>query len=421
MLNRDRLINASRPAFPILLSLVVWVALAPCSSLHADTLWITGVKIYPSPQAQPIELGAVLIREGVIADVTTSLPEEVKSDVEVVDGKGKTLTAGFWNSHVHFTPPVWSPPSEMGEQKLQGLLEEMLTSRGFTSVVNTGANPRWIAVLRERIEGGVPGPRILTAAGSFVGKDASPAYLDFKLPELETAEQARAVTAGAIEELRPQGIKIFSGSFVGPGEAAHMTLPVVKAVTETAHQQGVWVISHPQSLRGVELAVDGGVDVLAHTAPHAGRWPEALVHRAVERKVALIPTLKLWRYEAAKGPRTPGEIEAFQQAGVGQLRQFAEAGGEVLFGTDVGYMTLFETTEEFQKMSEAGLDYREILASLTTAPASRFVDESGTIAVGERADLVMLDGDPAVDPTAFARVEMTIRGGRIVFRAPASR
>jgi hypothetical protein len=50
------------------------------------------------------------------------------------------------------------------------------------------------------------------------------------------------------------------------------------------------------------------------------------------------------------------------------------AGGEVLFGTDVGYLQDDDPTEEYELMAAAGMDYRQVLASLTAAPAARFGD-----------------------------------------------
>jgi imidazolonepropionase-like amidohydrolase len=105
-------------------------------------------------------------------------------------------------------------------------------------------------------------------------------------------------------------------------------------------------------------------------------------------------------------------------AGVQQTGEFIKAGGQVLFGTDVGYMTDYDPSEEYVLMSEAaGLTAMQILSSLTTAPAQRFNEAGwrGRVAVGMDADLVVLDADPALDVRNFAKVRRTIRGGRVVF------
>jgi imidazolonepropionase-like amidohydrolase len=100
-----------------------------------------------------------------------------------------------------------------------------------------------------------------------------------------------------------------------------------------------------------------------------------------------------------------------------QLGAFSRAGGQVLFGTDVGYTQHFDTSEEFTWMSCAGMSYQEILASLTTNPTQRFgySTHSGRIAKGLDADLVVLSADPAQNSSAFSKVRYTIRGGDIIY------
>ena len=393
-------------------------------AVEADVV-ITDVKVYPSPMATPLPSATVWIKDGVIVGVSTdveppSKTAESKAEL-LIRGDGRSLVAGFWNNHVHFTPPSWPDPREMTDRDVSELLKSMLLRYGFTSVVDTGSDPAWLGELKQRIQGGVAGPRIFSAVGSFVGKDASPAYLDFKLPELETPVQAVQATREALR-LEPEGIKIFTGSFMGPGQALHMSQPVVDAITRTAHEAGVWVIAHPQSMRGLELATDGGVDIVAHTAPDAGALPAKLITKMVDRGMALIPTLQLWRFELTRGGAPPAVVDRFQAAGVLQLSEFAAAGGEVLFGTDVGYMTDFDPSEEYRKMAEAGLDHRQILASLTTAPAQRFLENEadGTLSVGQPADLVLLDGDPAQDVAVFAKPHLVLRAGQVIYRAAAS-
>ena len=86
--------------------------------------------------------------------------------------------------------------------------------------------------------------------------------------------------------------------------------------------------------------------------------------------VSLIPTLTLWRYELSH--EGISLADGLEEIAVGQLRAWVRARGEVLFGTDVGYMTAYDPTEEYALMAKAGMTFPQILASLTTAPAERF-------------------------------------------------
>jgi imidazolonepropionase-like amidohydrolase len=135
--------------------------------------------------------------------------------------------------------------------------------------------------------------------------------------------------------------------------------------------------------------------------------------------MSLIPTLKLWEFEAFKEKATPGEARSFAEKGMVQLQAFENAGGQVLFGTDVGYVTEYDPTEEYVLMSSAGLTPMQILASLTTAPAARFTESAarGTIAPRMDADFAVLAADPAQDAANFAKVRYTIRQGKIIYQA----
>jgi imidazolonepropionase-like amidohydrolase len=193
---------------------------------------------------------------------------------------------------------------------------------------------------------------------------------------------------------------------------------MVKAATGEAHRHHLPVFAHPQNLAGMELAIDGGVDILAHTVPDSPPWSPGLVDRLKSKHMALIPTLTLFDFEARKGTVSESDRDAWIAKMVAELRAFSQEGGEVLFGTDVGYIDHFDTALEFNLMARAGMSFRQILASLTTAPAKRFgvSRRSGRVAPGMDADLVVLDGDPAKDITALSRVRLVARAGRIVYK-----
>jgi imidazolonepropionase-like amidohydrolase len=71
-------------------------------------------------------------------------------------------------------------------------------------------------------------------------------------------------------------------------------------------------------------------------------------------------------------------------------------------------------------MVAAGLDWRAILASLTTSPAQRFGfgKRKGRVVAGMDGDLVLLASDPTRAAKSFADVRYTIRAGKILYRAP---
>jgi hypothetical protein len=117
--------------------------------------------------------------------------------------------------------------------------------------------------------------------------------------------------------------------------------------------------------------MDSGVDVLAHTAPMTGPWPPELTARILAHHMALIPTLTLFEVEAKKFGEPAEQFKNDMVAAVQQVQVYSKSGGQILFGTDVGYTDAYDTTEEYRQLGRA-LDWRQILASLTVAPAKRF-------------------------------------------------
>ena len=196
-----------------------------------------------------------------------------------------------------------------------------------------------------------------------------------------------------------------------------MPAAVARAAADETHRRGKPVLAHPTDVAGLRGALDAGVDVLLHTTLGVVEpWPAPLVAQLVERRTALVPTLKLWPFELAKAGVPDGVRQRLVGATQQQLKQYADAGGLILFGTDVGYMTDHDPADEYRLMAGAGLTPAQILASLTTAPAARWNEQArrGRVAPGQDADLVVLGGDPLADARHFADVRCTIRGGGLL-------
>ena len=381
---------------------------------------LVGGRVQPSPEAATIADGVVLISQGVITAVGPRAEVTVPPGATVIDCSGATVTSGFWNSHVHFTPSAFLQAGQAPAEQLASALRAMLTSWGVVHAVDTGSYLDSTLALRRRIESGeVPGPSIRTAGSGFAPVGGSPYYiLPARLPELTDAD----ATAAAVNGLLDRGadvVKLFTGSWARRDLIVVMPVALVRAATDAAHRRGKLVLAHPSNSAGARAAIEGGVDVLVHTFPSEldGRpWDRELPRMMLERKMSLVPTLKLFPFELRKVGLPAGVIEAVLGIARDQLRAFAEGGGQVLFGTDVGYITDYDTTDEYVYMQQAGLSYGQILASLTTAPAARFgaVNKTGRLAVGFDADVVVLEGDPATDIRALARVRTTMRAGRVI-------
>jgi imidazolonepropionase-like amidohydrolase len=398
---------------------LVLIAGGLCSG---SDLALIGAKIYPSPTQPPIENGSILVRDGQILSVGTASAIKIPSGATIINGKGLVVTAGFWNSHVHIFTPRLLRARDSTAAELNEEMDKMFNHWGFTTVFDLASVLDNTLALRRRIKNNeLRGPRILTV-GEPVWK-IEPVYVrDFlrenqiHIPDTGTPDQAISLVRDHAAK-GADGIKLFTGSLQDGGKVAVLPLPLAKAAVEEAHRYGMPAFAHPQNLKGVEVALDSGVDVLAHTVPDSPPWTQEFVARLKSANLALIPTLTLFDFEARRSQGIGQQREAWVSRMVAELGSYSRAGGEILFGTDVGYTDHFDTTLEFTLMSRAGMTFRQILASLTTAPAKRFgfSGRSGRIAKGMDADLVILDADPAQEVTAFSKVHYTIRSGNVIY------
>lgn len=381
----------------------------------AETLALVGGRVYAAPEAAPLANAVVVASGGVIREVGSASGVEIPKDARVIDCSGKTIVAGFWNSHVHFTEAVWQGAASAPAGPMQAHMQEMLTRWGFTTVWDLGSDPRDLLALRRRVNAGeIAGPNILLA-GDIFPRGGHPVYLpaEIQLPEAATAAEAAQMARDDLA-MGIDGMKLFTGVYRGEKPVINMDPAIAKAAVDVAHAQGRPVFAHPQNRTGMETAVAAKVDVMAHIVPgEAGYTPEQLA-RFKEQGTALIPTLSMF------STTIPDSAVAARvvQNGVGQIKAFSDNGGVILFGTDVGYMKRYDTSLEYELMHRA-LSAQAVLASLTTNPSRFFKAASkGRVEKGFDADLVVLDGDPLADVGNLAKVAYTLRAGEIIYRKP---
>jgi len=402
---------------------------APVVAADNDVQAIVAARIYTAPGRAPIDDGVVVVRGGKIVAVGSRSNVQIPGTAQrYTQCDGGVLTAGFQNSHVHFLESQFNDAARQPADALATQLSRMLTRYGFTTVVDTGSMLDNTLALRARIErGDVAGPRILTAGAPLYPENGIPFYLrdlppDFlaQLPQPASVEAAVAIVRANLEH-GADATKLFVATPQGNRQIAYMRLDIARAAADETHAHGKLVVAHPTDNEGVQIAIAAGVDVIAHTTFEGGPsiWPPEQTAALVAHHMSLVPTLKLWPYELHKAQLPADFVERALGDAIEQVRGFAAAGGQVLFGTDVGYMTDYDPTDEYAYLARA-LTPLQVLATLTTAPAARWKESEsrGSIDADKDADLVMLDADPVQDARRFAAVRCTIRAGRLIYSRP---
>lgn len=382
-------------------------------------------RLIAAPDAPPVDDAVIVMQAGRIVAAGPRAAVSVPAGARELGCEAGVVTAGFQNSHVHFTGAAFAGAASKPADGLSTALGTMLLRWGVTTVLDASSDPRNTAALRQRItRGEVTGPRILTAGGGLFPHQGLPFYLGDlpaavrdQLPQPATPQAAVGVVqfnvgAGA------DATKLFVATPQLGAPPKRMQPTIARAAADETHRLGKPVLAHPTDTEGLQQALAAGVDILTHTTPGVPEpWSPSLIGQLVAQKMALVPTLKLWGYEMVRHQVPVRVHEPFIASAQQQLKDFAAAGGQVLFGTDVGYMLDDDPREEYRLMA-AAMTPAQVLASLTTAPAARWNETGrrGRVAAGQDADLVVLAADPLADATRLADVRCTVRGGAVAWR-----
>lgn len=415
---------------------------APTSATggRTDVLAIVGASVLQDPMLDPMEDGTVVVRGGRISALGPRRSIQVPEDARVVSGEGKWLIPGLWDMHVHLTDAT-------------ELAMPVLLANGVTGVRDMGGDFEVVVDMeRRRSRGDLDGPRIFTA-GPYV--DGPKGGLPHRIT-VETAEDGRA----AVDSVRSLGadfLKVHNGvppdAYFPLVERAHrIGLPVVGHVPVevspvSAARAGQASLEHfvtlfegtlrerASGLDQLRGYVADGLDTLARdiAATDAYLTPTAYTYhlRADRGELARDPDPRR-RYVARSlreqwdawypltdrdGDSTIADLrEQFYQIGLEVIARFHEAGVPLLAGTDLAARDVlpgFHLHDELEALVSAGLTPREALTTATTLPA-RFLeaDSLGAIAVGHRADVVLLSEDPRADISNTREIEAVVADGR---------
>ncbi|HET9264382.1 MAG TPA: amidohydrolase family protein [Vicinamibacterales bacterium] len=383
----------------------------------------------------PRERVSILIAAGRIIGVQEGFVPPAGAGV--TDLSNATVLPGLIDSHTHITGEgtadaivraVTMGPVDAAVRST--LYARRTLDAGFTTIRNVGAEGGADVALKRAIdEGLVPGPRIWTARNGLsitgghgdqgglrpdLGGDATWQNGIVDSPE----EAAKAVRyqhkygADLIKFTATGGVLSINDS----GDLQQFTDAEMKAIVQTAHMLGMKVAAHAHGKRGMEAAIEAGVDSIEHGTYLDGET----IALFKQHGTYLVPTIIAGK-TVAEMAKQPGGLHPSvreKAARIGPLIQDsfrrAYAGGvKIAFGTDSGVSNHGENAREFGYMVEAGMPPMEAILSATRAAAALLgaTDTVGSIQPGRFADLIAVAGDPLKDITELQRVVFVMKGG----------
>ncbi|TDZ27385.1 Uncharacterized protein C8035_v010359 [Colletotrichum spinosum] len=392
-----------------------------------------------------VENTSVKIANGVIENVGTDTAATASPDAIVVDLKGKYLSPGLIDCHVHVSSVPGEPglSGGFGMDATTSLLRQSfvcgrILSKGFTTVRDTGGAT---LALKEAIQDGVfPGPRLFIAnqALSQTGGhgDRRGAH-DRSNPccggSGGTSPGLSSVVDGVPECIRATREQLRTGAdfikiMVGGGVASptdriehtQFTAEEIRAVCEVARGHGTWVTAHAYTPRAIRHAVDNGVTGIEHGNLLDG----ATARLMAERGVWLTPTLVTYdamasdRYAGFLPPENRRKNGEVLERGLESLRVAAAAGVVVCHGSDLLGPLQAEQSREFGIRRRALSDL-QVLQGATVSAARMLRREGvlGQVRAGFAADLIVLNGNPLEDVSILDEPERSvlavIKDGRV--------
>jgi len=411
---------------------------------RAPTL-VDNVLLFDSVAGRYVPARAVLIEGGKVKTVAAAGSIKPPAGATVIDGRGKTLLPGLWDSHLHVGGDDWN------------LLQNVAT--GITNFRSPGSMiDESLSLIKRR------------AAGELLAPDGKIAVIiDRKDP---LASQS-ALTVTSAEEAVAAVRKVKEAGLWGAKFYTSMTPAWIAPAAAEAHRLGLHVNGHvPAGMRPIE-AVRAGYDEITHiNFIMMQAMPQEIVDKAntaariegpakygkdvdldstamrafyselSERKTIVDPTIVVWEgsltsdgsaispayapFAAISPPTvsrgwriggyplfdglTRDDFRASFAKMVGLVGRLHKAGVRVVAGTDGSGLELVRELELYQ---QAGLTNEEALQTATIIPArmTGMADRLGSIEPGKTASMILVDGDASKDMAALRRVNTVFLDG----------
>ncbi len=404
---------------------------SPGTAVPQGPIVFTNVTVIPMDYERVLEGHTVVVEGERIMAVGATGEVEIPEDASVIDGAGRWLIPGLAEMHGHIPPP--SAPREHVENVLF-----LYVANGITTVRGVLGAPGQLELKAEANSGAIVAPTLYLAGPSFNGNSVT----------------SPAQAAGMAREQAGAGWDLLK---VHPG----LTRAEYDSMALAARAAGIRFVGHVPEDVGLAHALEMGHETVEHLDGYIeyldgdqGPIDPARLAEAVritrEAGAWVVPTMALWETLFAIHPletltayeelryMPPDMVEAWTESyrerladterdpavsrtvidnRMRVLRALHEGGVPILMGTDAPQLFSvpgFSLRRELQRMAAAGMSPYEILASGSRNVGEYFAneDEFGTIALGRRADLVLLGADPLDDIGNVSRIEGVMVRGR---------
>jgi imidazolonepropionase-like amidohydrolase len=372
--------------------------------------------VFTATGDEPIRNAAVVVQNGMISAVGPEGEIEFPRGATLIDVEERTILPGLIDAHTHILEKLVIQDGEFNAASLEIHLRRPLAV-GLTTVRDVGSpwnSAEAVAELREVLDGygnALPtvimtGPILAHADGPVVRTFSGQAY--GVTTAGEAREAARVLAEADVDQIK---IALHMRPIMAPPRgdppeeiAPSLNLEQVQGIVDVSREHDLWVTAHVADPREAYIALEGGVDELAHWPATTEALPDDLLEILAARGVPVVSTWVIV---------PPQE---------GDARRFLDAGGTLVFGTDSpGTGALANPWREFRIMSLHDMTPAEMISSATAnaAQAIGLGDVVGTLEVGKQADIIVVDGDPFEDIQVIRDVLYVIKGGELVVQPEA--
>lgn len=442
----------------------------------SQKIYISNVTLLDVEKQKLVPAATVIITGNTITSIETKSKNPIPAGATVIDGTGKFLMPGMTDSHIHFSQSggLYTRPDainlkkympyekdiDWGHANMSDHLKRYLQN-GITSVIDVGSTTSYLQQRNDFKDKTyspsiyMTGPLITSFepdAFKKLGPD-EPFYL------VSTEEEGRKMVQQELP-YHPDFIKIWYIALGTDKEAAaRKFLPTAKAIIDEAHKNNLKVAVHATERITAQLAVEAGCDYLVHSVDDEIIQAD-FIKLLKSKNIILCPTLTVYGgYRNTFGQTISFSTYDLRHANPTQLgslcdtkhlpeqkmldgyknnvlknmarnarqdsvcmvnlKKLVDAGVRIAAGTDAGNIGTLHATSYFNElkaMKASGLSNWQVLQSATINPAYILnkEKETGSIAVGKKADLLLLNANPVDNIDNLQQIDIVINKGNLI-------